>query len=573
MSATRPMTTPARRPVVIIVLLLLGLIAAWASTPRGYTTVVQVLVVPMAALLALLPQTRGAIATALERVRQPSSRAMTMTALIVASIATAYLLFTAWYQGRAFVPKFHDEHMHLVQMQLLARGKLWLPQHPLADFFETFHVFVKPVYAPIHFYGTSLLYVPTVWLNLPLWLMPVMACGAIVGLVYRIVAELIDGVAGLLAAVLMLSLTQFRYLSIIVMSHTVIILFGLLLVWAYLHWRRDMKLRWALVMGLFAGWAAVTRPVDAIAYAAPAGLAMLFDLRALPLRRWLAPIGLGVLGALPFLLVQVWFNKAVTGDALETPYNHYVTLFHPQSNFGFHTYDPNIRPQTQLAQKVRYYDEFIVPYIKSHQPGALADDWVKNRFPMIVQTTTPHPIVFALLPVGLLGLSCARRWALFGSLPAFLLLYALHPFLLPHYPPIVSPAIVLGVLLGKDVLEKRWPRWRETATVFLTVAIAGFALTATAEVSRFPDEQIPTFAITKINRELDNAVQKPAVVLFRFRPNNIIHQEPVFNFQSAWPDDATVIRAHDLGPEKNLELLKHYAQRQPERHVYFYDRG
>ena len=47
-----------------------------------------------------------------------------------------------------------------------------MPPHELADFFETFHVFVEPVYAPMHFYGTALLYVPTVWLHLPIWLMP-----------------------------------------------------------------------------------------------------------------------------------------------------------------------------------------------------------------------------------------------------------------------------------------------------------------------------------------------------------------------------------------------------------------
>ena len=42
--------------------------------------------------------------------------------------------------------------------------------------------------------------------------------------------------------------------------------------------------------------------------------------------------------------------------------------------------------------------------------------------------------------------------------------------------------------------------------------------------------------------------------------------------ETAWPDDATVIHAHDLGP-RNIEIYRYYAARQPERAFYLYDRG
>src|SRR5438477_605030 len=84
---------------------------------------------------------------------------------------------------------------------LLAAGALlWLPPHPLADFFDTFYVLVRPKYASLYFPGAALTYVPTVWLHLPAWVMPVLVAGAIVGLTYRVVTELADGVAGALAA-------------------------------------------------------------------------------------------------------------------------------------------------------------------------------------------------------------------------------------------------------------------------------------------------------------------------------------------------------------------------------------
>jgi hypothetical protein len=64
-----------------------------------------------------------------------------------------------------------------------------------------------------------------------------------------------------------------------------------------------------------------------------------------------------------------------------------------------------------------------------------------------------------------------------------------------------------------------------------------------------------------------------AVILFRYtRPAaNVvewINREPVYNTDVAWPDDAPVIRAHDLAPERNREIIAYYAKRQPDRFFY-----
>jgi hypothetical protein len=68
-------------------------------------------------------------------------------------------------------------------------------------------------------------------------------------------------------------------------------------------------------------------------------------------------------------------------------------------------------------------------------------------------------------------------------------------------------------------------------------------------------------------------IQQPAIALFKYRRWNNPHEEPVYTTTAAWPDEAAIIRAHDLGTEKNLELLKYYAQHQPQRHIYFFDRA
>src|SRR5260370_27915271 len=109
--------------------------------------------------------------------------------------------------------------MHWIQARMLAHGRLWMPAHPLPQFFETFHIFVTPLYAPMQFPGTSLLYVPAVWLALPYSITPLLIAGATLGLIYRIIGEIIDGVAGLLAAVILLGMLGFPHRSAMGVFH------------------------------------------------------------------------------------------------------------------------------------------------------------------------------------------------------------------------------------------------------------------------------------------------------------------------------------------------------------------
>src|SRR5207237_9067046 len=56
-------------------------------------------------------------------------------------------------------------------------------------------------------------------------------------------------------------------------------------------------------------------------------------------------------------------------------------------------------------------------------------------------------------------------------------------------------------------------------------------------------------------------IPAPAVVLFRFdSKTDSPHEEPVYNTDVAWPDDAPVIRAHDLGAP-NVEIYRYYLDR------------
>src|SRR5207302_5187477 len=114
--------------------------------------------------------------------------------------------------------------------------------------------------------------------------------GLAVAMTFVAVTELLrDGVLGVLAALLVVSLEHVRGLSVMTMSHPVLMLLVLCGVAAAARWRESRALGWAAAFGAAAGWAAITRPLDALCYFVPLGVALMVDAirhrRAMPTRR------------------------------------------------------------------------------------------------------------------------------------------------------------------------------------------------------------------------------------------------------------------------------------------------
>src|SRR5687768_2801185 len=312
--------------------LILGVVRPVDAGPAGRVWAefgcIRWLLLGLVIAIAFIPAVRASVLPLLERVRTVDATARRRVAIGFAIIAGLYFIWTAHWQDRDFFPKTHDEQSYLLQMRMLMRGKLWMPGHELADFFETFHVLVEPVYASVYFPGTALMYVPGLLLEgigWPVWLLPVIASAACVGLLYSIVTELVDGLAGALAALALASLSWFRVVSILLMAQVPALLLGLLMFWAFLRWlearergaaaREDSsappeseRLRgnrvqwiWIAVVGVMAGWMAITRPVDAMCYALPVGMGILIELyrRREPAAGWALALVLLVIAAAP----------------------------------------------------------------------------------------------------------------------------------------------------------------------------------------------------------------------------------------------------------------------------------
>ncbi len=524
--------------------------------------------VAIAALAATLPPVRKGLEYLLDRIRHPSPRSRAIAATTIAILAGCYFIYTAVAQDRDLFAKTHDECSYLIQMQMLSHGRLWMSAHPMADFFDSFYILTRPVYASIYFPGTAILYVPSIWLGWPAWLMPVMTAAAVVGLLYRIVTEMVDGVAGALSAVLLVSLSWFRMLSVMLMSQVPLMLMGLLMLWAWLRWRENRRTVWLLCIGIFAGWAAITRPLDALCFALPIAAAILTDLRRQPVIKQIKSLACIAIAAGPFLLLQGIFNYGVTGSAWQTPAGLYAERDYPGTSLGFHPPDPNRRPTSTLPQKQLYYANKIAPYIAEHQPARLAHAWATRWLPMIADVTLPVRVLIVLLPLGLLGLVTLSRWVLLATLPLFMILYLFWTFFLEHYAVISAPAVILLVVLGCKAIAGAFPGLQG----MLVLALLAIAATSTHELNAaVDDESFPSPVLRFAAEQLPQLVHRPAVVLFRFDPANNIAEEPVYNTDSAWPDNAPLIRAHDLGT-RNTEIFHYYANLQPNRWFYRFDR-
>jgi hypothetical protein len=578
--------SPLARKVVVVLLLVFG-VQLWLTVGRSDfgTNLWKTLLVAAGLLVAGALSGRFFIRL-LDRIRQPSTRARMIAATGIAIFATSYLIFTGWRQGRNFQPKWQDEQSYVIQFRMLAHGRLWYPKHELADFFDSFQVIVDPVYASMYFPGAGLWYAPAQLVRLPFWFMSALACGVATALLYLIVTEAIDGVSGALAVVMILALFLFRKVSLLIGGHPPMLMVELAMIFCYLRWRertRDSRqwhlsatatpVGWSLAIGGLAGWGAIIRPLDALVVAIPVGIMITLDLVKRPLRAWLVTGACLVAAALPFLALQIVFNVGVTGKWYRTPFDHYADRDYPGTTIGFHEYDPARRPVSRLPQKQKYYDDFAVPAIKRHRPQNVIDNWLGGDLARALADGMPHRLMFILLPVGLLGLVTRPRWLAWLLLPAYVVAFSFYTWNLPHYAVIVAPAVILWVLLGARVLENAWPRLRPALATFLVLAILVLSLRETAEFNRLTlDEPFDPQGLRDVNEKLAALPRTPAVVLFRYDPKIPGDEEPVYNMQTAWPDDAAVIRAHDLG-DRNVEIFRYYAARQPERMFYRYDRG
>jgi hypothetical protein len=564
-------TSQRTKSIATFLLLALGLGMWWCVGGVATNAAMPLAAAAIAGSACLLPGVWPRLARILDRYRHLSSRRLPVAAAIVALISGLVLYTAAVLRHRDFFPLMHDEFAYLLQARMLAGGHLWLPSPPLADFFETFFVFVRPVYSSIYFPGTAMLNVPGIWLGLPEWLIPLLIAAAITALLYLIVTELCDGVAGVLSVLLLLALSTFRGLSIMVMSHSAMTLLGLALVFAWLRWRTRRSPWWALAIGALAGWAAIARPADAVAFALAVGAGILLDLRDSPRRRdWLVTPLLIILAAAPFLALQLAFDRGVTGRWLYSPYQMYLDREQPGTQFSFtrRPPGPEAAPVSSLPEKRLYYADFLAPEIRRYQEDGPLRIWFHHRSSWLASGLACHPALLALAPIGLLGLTDRRRCALAATALLLLLFYSFNPVFLEWYTLPWTAGVILLIVLGIERLTALAPpRMRPAVVTSLTVGVATLALVQLIWPPSLGGEGLHAPVLEALQRYESQPHAWREVLLFNLNDEVNAHVDPVFNIGTAWPDDAPIVHARDLGPARDRELLEYYAEHQPDRRI------
>jgi hypothetical protein len=566
------------KPALVILIVVVGLLG-WKIVFGGYNSALLsfgsmgpvwlAVFLLICVATASIPPIAGPIYRVFNRYRYPSIFFRTIVGIAIAAFAGGYLLFIALSEHRQLFPYIHDEFSYLIQAHQIASGHLWMPAHPLAPFFDSFQLLVTPVYASAYFPGTAMLYVLGIWLHVPAFVMALIISGVVAGLLFWITAELLDAVAGLLAVLLLLADGVYRQSSVLVMGQMPLLLFALLAVVAWLRWRASGRSRWALLTGFFLALAAITRPVDALCYAIPIGTAML-------LRQPKCALFL-VTGALPLLGLQLIVDHGVTGHWLQTPFGLYADRDYPGTAYGFHLFDPTARPTSPLPQKQALYREYL-PLLRQHRPGNILSDLLiphgpfdgaRLRLVLSQYSPVPFPMLMPLLLVALIGLD-RRRGVVLLSLPLLVLLYIPYVFFFPHYALSAAPGVIVGILIGARVLRETSNKTGRFFDVALTLLIAGSAVAALPQWSPADEDVFKADLLKNVDQKLGQLPHLPAVVLFTYDPRRNTHEEPVFNADVAWPDDAPIIRAHDLGPA-NQAIFNYYAAREPSRYFYRFD--
>ncbi|MEP7381377.1 MAG: glycosyltransferase family 39 protein [Gemmatimonadota bacterium] len=251
--------------------------------------------------------------------------------LFVASFTTYLVVARAVLGGR---PLLIDEIGHVFQARIFSQGHLWLQPPQFPEFFSALHVIDFGGKYYTHFpAGGPLVMLPFVLLGVP-WLEGPLfgAVSAVIfwGLVRRIESR--PAIA--LVATLLFAFSPFvAFLSGSHMNHVPILTCLLLAMYALVRQTGDetSHVGWAALCGGSLGVAASIRPLDAIAFALPAGAWMLWRTVQRP-RRLPELLAAGITIAIPIAGV-LWYNVQTTGHALLFPYE---VLWGQSHGLGFH---------------------------------------------------------------------------------------------------------------------------------------------------------------------------------------------------------------------------------------------
>jgi 4-amino-4-deoxy-L-arabinose transferase-like glycosyltransferase len=460
------------------------------------------------------------------------------------------------------IPHVQDSLTYLFQAQTLARGRLSAPAPPAPDAFAQEFLLVRAgrwfgKYPP----GFPILLAAGVLVGVP-WLVNPFLAALTIPLLYALGRELYDRRVGLLAALLGATSPFFLFLSGSLMSHSAELFWIVLMMLAWARAIRSSRFRaYAVLAGVALGMAFLTRQMAAVAVGATFLGAGLFGRGHL--RRQLPRLLLLGLAALPFFLLLLGYQWAITGDPLQDP----RLLYWSFDRLGF---GPDSGNNANLARYegegavIAWYDDPDLPpawHSLSRGIHNLADNL--QQLEVYLYGWLPIASLVFVWLLFLLIRPARSDWLLFATIVGLVLAYIpywAHGIMYgPRYYYAALPALVLLTARGFQALALRVGD--RAGLAVLTLLITGNL------VLNLPYQAYSHQGYNHVSRrQLDlvrETVQTPALVLVAAEEPGWWEYGALFSANTPWLDGPIVV-ARDIDPILDDELIDHFAG----RHVY-----
>ncbi len=480
-------------------------------------------------------------------------RSVTLVGALALALAAALGLTM-----RIPVPAIHDEFAYLLTAETFKLGRLTNPTHPMWEFFESPHIFHVPSYQAKYPPGQGLsLALGWQLFGHPIvgvWIVYSLACAAVCWMLRAYVSSrwaMIGGLICLFNACMTLGrVRSYTTASGLIGSHGwgqtywgggVAMLGGALLFGAMPRLLMRPTILHGLILGLGLAILANSRPYEGLVCALPVGAVFFWAMwTKMSRREWgnLARMTCPVLLVLLVTFVgMLIYNKQVTGEPFKMPYQVWKEQYSGPSMLSS-LLPAGVARNENIARKLLWEWEFFVRVLLSVPLLFSLFCWVRDPWVLLAGVCS-----MLTLDVVLLQNTAGH----------------------PHYlAPVVAPftlLIVAGLRQLYSIRLQHLRIGRAFVNATLLVYVISFACTLWTDGIREPMKARYLWSLDRQHfEERLREAGRQHLVIVNYGTGHSWHQEWVYN--QADIDGSPVVWAHDLGEEKNAELLDYFADRQ-----------
>jgi hypothetical protein len=466
--------------------------------------------------------------------------------------------------GSVPVAKVQDEFSYLLAADTFARGRLTNPTHPHWRHFENFQIVHRPTYMSKYPPGQGLaLAAGRVLIGAPIHGVWLSSAAATVAVCWML--QIWSGASWALvgAVVMILSLGVNSYWCQGYCGGMLAVMGSALVIGGVRRVVLRPRVTASALLGLGVVTLANTRPFEGLAVTIPAiALLLVWSIRRRNPSR-LTAILPAVLVIIAGIACMGVYHRAVTGSAWLMPYFLYDSQYNNVPSFSFLPLRAPI-PLELPRMRANHLNSELMLY--AHSKNLLLQCYSLTRQLGTVLRMSIHPVLWVGLLISPLVIGC-KVWLVWAAsiIALTIAAQAVTVWHLPHYVAPVVPVLFLFCIEGlKSLRTLRGPGPRSlrlSARLVLAVFVFSWVYreiddlvttTATARTDSFPIAR---------RRLIDSLESIPGrhLVFVGYAPDYSVYEEWVYN--SAAIDEQTVVLAHDLGPDRNRELIDYYGDR------------